>query len=245
MPIRYLSEEFDRLMKQISSSFVTLVRLNDGELALMEGRPLGTNTVVSHTDRWTAPEGLTALGKDLRELGKYHQWWQGTACDCCLPFQDGLRARLKGYPIDNLTLSNMFVNGNHARAMKFFSSLSQPVILFSNFRTEHVDYPFPIKERALLPEDCVNVWESHRDDMIRWASRIAIKHQNSLFLFAGGPMNVLIRYMYDVNPYNHYLDIGSSLDHISFPDRKRDFLFPQSPYHTRNCVLTLPDRERL
>lgn len=208
----YLTDEFRRLTSLVDKN-ITFVRYGDGEVMLTEGIEVPGYTQAGQVDKWTSPAGISKLGQDLGSLIENPDWYYGIPCQCC---NDALKhkilQRLHGVPKDHITFANMFVNAAYPLFQEWIKSLKRPVVLAVNEVGRDADYPFVVLDKMLLPNNCVYEWQDRSEILIQQAKSLATRHDNTIFLISAGPLKVLIKYMYEANPSNTYLDVGSSLD---------------------------------
>jgi len=88
-----------------------------------------------------------------------------------------------------------------------------------------------------IPGNCVAFWEKERDRMRGRLDLEASTRLGAIFLVAAGPLSeILIHELWQVNPRNAYLDIGSTLDPILFHRKSRDYHTQGARYSDRVCV---------
>ena len=237
-----LLDEISGLLARIDSGEnFTFVRYGDGEVMLMSGTQVGPGTQAGTVDKWTSPGHQTLLGRDMRVMLSHPEWIYGIPCSCCNdPLKHRIMCMIPDIPATQVTFANMFVNAAYPVFEQWVSTIKRSVVLITNEDGKGRPYPFEHKAHMLLPDDCVNVWEDdvHRTSLITEAQQLAQANDNTLFLFSGGPLKVLIHYMYEANPNNAYIDVGSAIDkwaHGGFtrPYHNRN---NNSPYTNRNCV---------
>lgn len=209
------------------------MRFADGEIGVMKGKK------VIGSDSWISPDSLTKLGRDLLSaISRVDESiYYGISCQCCdLPGRDYLLGLIKN-PMSRVTFSNLFVNGNYYNFMEFIKYLNNPVYVVANESAGFYNFPLKILGFVPVPNDCVNYWENND---------IAIKHvlkenfsnvEGQIFLVSAGPMSeAVIDYLWQINPTNKYIDVGSAIAEYVHGRPIRDFAFPSSVYHKKNCV---------
>lgn len=208
-------------------------RFADGEIGVMKGR------LVNGSDKWISPNFLTKLGEDLLEAIQIidKNVYFGISCQCCdIEGRDYLLGLIKNYK-SNITFSNLFVNGNYSNFIEFTKTLNQPVNLIANHSTNIDNFPFKISTFLPVPDDCVNYWEQVRDDFKELLTNSYKDIKGELFFISAGPMSeAIIKHLWEINPENKYIDVGSSISEFVHGHPIREFAYTQSPYHNKNCV---------
>ena len=235
-----LLEESSKLLARIDSGEnLTFVRYGDGEVLLACGQPVGKHTQAALVDRWHSDGGMTSLGYAMRLMLTHPEWVYGIPCQCC---NDGLKKSLlsmmENIPSVNITFANMFVNAAFPNFERWVKSITRSVVLVTNVAGKNRNFPFKVDAHLLLPDDCVSQWEYQAQHMINVAEHLARSFTNTLFLFSGGPLKVLLHYMYEANPRNVYLDVGSAIDQWVHGRQTRPYhnRAGGSPYTNRNCL---------
>jgi len=174
-----------------------LARYGDGELALIQGRGVPYETQAGIMDEWTSPPGLNSLGLALRKtlLHTESNYFYG------LPLFEPLYSEFKRFiSSNNIVDANFFINENWPTFNAFDWG-------------EHI---LVSRENGTVesPPDCVKNWELLLERLEPYLTR-----EGELFLFSAGPMScVAIDWMWNQNPTNMYIDVGSATD---FRTKKR------------------------
>jgi hypothetical protein len=64
-----------------------------------------------------------------------------------------------------------------------------------------------------IQEECIEWYNSHKQSILTSLKDMAERHRDTLFLVAAGPLaNIMVDKLYEYNPSNTYLDVGSPLD---------------------------------
>jgi hypothetical protein len=229
--------EFDRIWNLISSNenFV-LARYADGEVGVMKGHQ------VNGSDKWTSPSGKTKLGEDLIKT-LYHtepNYFYGISCECCdeesKKFLLGHIKQAKEY----ITYSNIFVNANYILFIENLKKLNKPITILGNIEGESKKYPFPVDSYVSFGDDCVEVWEEHRDEIRQLLSRNFKRVKNNTFFISVGPMSeVIIDYMFQIAPDNQYVDVGSGLAEFIHGRKTRPYMIEGSAYSKKCCQMEI------
>lgn len=201
----------------LSNNNFAFSRYGDGEVALMQGKPIGINTQAYNVDKWSSPNTITKLGIDLLNTLDHTEqnYWYGIPADSdfegnseCFDF---LTSKIKNK--ESITFANMWINANYQKMKLFFNTLKKPVYLICNQKAKKENFPFPVIEIIPFPDDCVNYWEFNRDHFLEYLKDEIPQITNQTFFIAAGPVSeILIHHMFEINPNNQYIDVGSSID---------------------------------
>ncbi|CAF1009937.1 unnamed protein product [Rotaria sp. Silwood1] len=208
-----------------NNSGLALIRLGDGEMKLMFG------VSVRSIDPWSWPGGQSRLGLDLRKALRYPKYQYNAfspvyygiydAKDIC-PFHE-LLTMIYQHP-KYLTYTNLFVNSNYPSTKLLHRSLirdhRKKIILIINNGTSSKKL-LELNEWACeivqYPNDGPLLWENNqfREKAIDKIVATAKRYRNRLFAFSVGPLTrVLIHHAWLENPFNRYIDFGSTLDEM-------------------------------
>lgn len=218
---------------------MAMVRFGDGELMLTDGHAVSAATQASQVDRWQAPRGLTQLGRRLQttlscEEPNLHF---GIPCQCCNPVGNArLKAMLKRSP---LFPANLFINANYPRFQALLRTLQQsPVGLVVNQRAMTCRLPFRALREQRVPDDCVQAFEQRGSDLMAASRNLVADLRAMVVLVAAGPLSeALIQVMWNSNPHNTYVDVGSALDEYLYGQKTRPYQIAGTGYAQRQCVL--------
>lgn len=209
------------------------MRFADGEIGVMKGKE------IIGSDNWSSPNRITKLGDDLlTAISRIDEnVYYGISCGCCdINGRDYLLTLIKN-DRNKITYSNLFVNGNYNSFLQFIKSIDSEVYVIANESAGFYNFPLKIAGFIPVPDNCVNYWEQHRDHVMDILRENLSTVKNSLFLVSAGPMSeAIIDYLWSINPYNKYVDVGSAIAEFIHGNPIRDFAYRQSPYHNKNCV---------
>lgn len=216
---------------------MAMYRFGDGEIALIDGNPIGRNTQAAETDRWTSPGGMTLLGRDLKTVLETQEacFHFGIPCPCCNPSGNlDLKRRVTKAP---LFPANLWINANYPHFIAFLRGLeSYPISVVINERANEWNLPVRIAGRLSVPDDCVNFYNRNRDSIVASARKFASERRFEIVLVSAGPMSeALIFFMWNANPYNTYVDVGSALDEFAYGQKTRPYMEAGSRYATQVC----------
>jgi hypothetical protein len=199
---------------------MVLMRFGDGEGLLMRGQEVHHETQAYQVDGWSAPEGITRLGRDLLAalsmvgpdvhigISDLSRW----------PAEMAWALERTRQPATNITFACLFINANYPVFRTKLIRLSEPVVLMVSERAPaHAALPFKVIERFPMPIDCANRWEQDYGSLGAAFDALAERHQSTLFLISGGPLaKVAAGRMWERNSSNRYLDVGSAIDEFVF-----------------------------
>lgn len=226
-------DEALRLIEQ-SDSFA-LARFADGEASVLR------NITVGNKDGWLFKKDKNlAFRRDLRLslLCTDKNYYYGLSCSCCDETNHKFLLENVKAPQENLTFSNIWVNANYPSFNEKFlptiKKTGKPVILCSGSkaRISELEKFVHVTDFIPIPGNCVVHWEKYRDHVRGLLDLKATQYKNAIFLIAVGPFSeIVIHQMWQANPQNIYLDIGSTLDPFLFRRNSRC-------YHTSGHFLS-------
>jgi hypothetical protein len=218
---------------------MVMYRFGDGELMLTEGKPVGSQTQAGQIDRWQAPAHLTRLGQVLRHVLSCEepQLHFGIPCTCCNPAgHQWLTTKLRR---SQLFPANLFVNANYPRFQALMAALAdRPVAVVVNERAATCRLPFRSLREQRVPDQCVTRFQSHAEEVQAQSRATVSDLRGVIVLVAAGPMSeALIHVMWNSNPHNTYLDVGSAIDEYLYGQKTRPYQIAGTAYAQRHCVI--------
>ncbi len=182
----------------------------DGEYKILR------NEAITNCDNWTFSPDLHRKEQSLLlESFQYDHddYIVGISCPCCQPMEhvQWMRDTVK---TKNVTWANLFVNSNYPYFEKdlipIFNDWGEDVFLFANENGISKQMPFKIKKYFPLN---MKAWqEPFLSHWINLGMQKAKESEGALFLFAGGPLGNILSYkLHKANPFNTYIDIGSTI----------------------------------
>lgn len=232
-------EEINKYISLIlSGTPFCLYRYGDGEASLSQGLPIDTNSQAYKLDKWTAPNKLTKLGLDIREplKNEIKPFHFGIPCSCCNPIvRDYYLSKLNNK--NNITYANLWINSNHSKFINFIKSYKKSYAIITNHNSNIRNLPNFPSDVLFVPDDCVNYWEQNRIPALAVIRNFSKTISNKLVLIAAGPLSEYIIFvMWNTNPTNQYIDIGSALDiYLKKEKNSRPYENSTSPYHQLKC----------
>ncbi|HEV8644082.1 MAG TPA: hypothetical protein VGR01_00760 [Burkholderiales bacterium] len=231
-------EEMFRLI--IESDSLALARFADGEASVLK------NTTVGNKDGWLYKKDRNLVfRRDLRRslLCVEQNYLYGISCTCCDKVNHEFFLKSVRAPLEQLTFSNLWVNANYRlfkeRFLPVVRESKKPVVICSGSKAQisELERDIIIRDFIPIPGNCVDYWEKNRTQIRGLMDLKASQYSNTVFLFAAGPLSeILIHEMWQANPRNIYLDIGSTLDPILFRRRSRAYHNDDDTFVNRVCV---------
>lgn len=209
-------------------------RYADGEVALMQGMPVGVRSQAYQVDGWYAPEGMTKAGRELLDSLNHEEdnyYYAISATSDSAKDSDFLQSRIKRQ--ENITFANLWINANYQKMKAFYHGLNKRVYLICNHRAKKESFPFAVEEIFPFPEDCITYWElpGYGDSYIDQLQEYVRQIVNKTFFISCGPISeIIIDKLYRLNPNNQYVDVGSSIDEFVHGYSTRPYMDPNSPY---------------
>jgi hypothetical protein len=231
--MKNFNEDFDFFINLIlSDQNFAYARYADGEVALMKGRGVGQGSQAYHVDNWSAPDKLTEIGMELLESLAHMEDNYYYAISSNTDFVDDyefLTDRIK-VP-SNITFANLWINANYQKMKVFYQNLNKEVFLICNEKASKDKFPFPIAEIFPFPNNCVQYWEEYGDDYINQLGNYVVQVFNRTFFISCGPISeIIIHKLYQMNPNNQYIDVGSSIDEFVHGYKTRPYMDPNTTY---------------
>jgi len=185
-------------------------RFADGEHAVL------TKTPLTGYDWRMAPE-FEVVSRELEAALGYRasNYYFGVSCPCCdKEKSEYYRKELGTIWNDRVTYSNIFVNGNYSKVISWLKD--KEVIIFGNDKLRGAtNLPFKVIDAAYFPANSVELFndENRMQGLKRICEHIASKYSDKIFLISVGPISkIVIKSMFQRNPRNSYIDIGSVVD---------------------------------
>lgn len=207
-------------------------RYADGEVALMRGKEIGQGSQAYNIDKWSAPSQLTKVGKQLLESLNHTEdnYYYAISSDTdWIDDYSFLRSRIR-IP-NNITFANLWINANYQKMKSFYTNLKREVYLICNEKAKKEQFPFQVAEIFPFPDNCVAYWEQYGDDYLVQLIDYVSQVKNKTFFVSCGPVSeIIIHKLYQTNPNNQYVDVGSSIDEYVHGYKTRPYMDPGSQY---------------
>ena len=211
----------------------TFTRYADGEVMLMNGNAIGSVTQASIVDKWSAPLGLTKVGKDL--LGTLNHtednyYYAISSVTDNIGDYNFLKSNIKQKD-ENITFVNLWINYNYQKTIEKYNLLKRPVHLICNYKAKKENFPFIVSSITPFPNDCINFWENNNKYFMDELLEKFKDKVNELFFISCGPVSeIIIHNLYTNNPNNSYIDVGSSIDEFVHGYKTRPYMDKNSVY---------------
>ena len=228
---------------------MVLMRFGDGEGLLMRGQEVHHETQAFQIDGWSAPEGLTRLGRDLSAAlaMKGEGVHIGISDLSRWPAEMAWALERTRQPSEYITFACLFINANYAAFRQELLDLQESVVLMaSELAPSSQTLPFKVHETFPMPTNCAYRWERDHGTLGPAFESLADRYDSTLFLISGGPLaKVAAARMWSRNPTNRYLDVGSALDEFVFGRLTRPDYVPEGRYSTFDLRRHHAERRRL
>jgi hypothetical protein len=225
-----LSIILDKILKEENFA---LPRYADGEYNVIHGLDLVT------LDGWRVTPEDKKFAEKLDSTLDHTEpnYLYGISCRCCDPPKLEFYKNRIQRPFEEVTFSNLFVNGNYPRFKHFLNAMGRSVFVIANEVCLDANYPFEVVGKLCIPKDGISWYREHGESLEEVWEDTARKFTDQLFFISAGPLSELIIHtMYTANPNNTYIDVGSSLDEYTHKRQARAFHSLYSEYHGRNCT---------
>lgn len=236
-PTKVFSQDLLFFMSRIEKGqHFTLTRFGDGEMMVMFQDTAFDNRQFSYdanSDKFKQQREL--LLSAFRHQDK--SYYVGIACRCCVGDKDHeMMKELSHQPSEQLTWSNIFVNTNYSSFLFHISKVlkGKSVVVIANQKADLTHVPFRVDHFYGVGPDA---WIKQLDLIDQLKSDIRSKNlKNHVFLMCAGPFaNLIGHQLFQFEPNNSYLDIGSSLDITFGLNPARDYQ-TGTAYLDRTCV---------
>jgi hypothetical protein len=87
------------------------------------------------------------------------------------------------------------------------------------------NFPFKVAEFFPFQDDCIRYWNEYGDDYINQLIDYVSQIENKTFFISAGPISeIIIHTLYNINPNNQYIDVGSSIDEYVHGNKTRPYM---------------------
>jgi hypothetical protein len=222
----------------------TYTRWGDGEIAILDGSPIGEQYLVWQNREWKFPQGgESRLGRDLAEVLKVQgpDIHFGLPCRCCSGdyYYNRLIHGITESPIGPVSL---FINNNYKYFLQWLTTLNgkgkSVSLLVNHMAGDKLDkFPFKVQHFWPAPDHCVEVYEEKKEELLASVREFANSMTKNLVFVSAGPLSeVFILEMWKANPTNQYVDVGSALDQFTKNGMvTRPYHDPRHPYSQVQC----------
>lgn len=226
--------DFDYFWSMIDNNInFTFTRYADGEVMLMNGVPVKEGTQAFNIDKWSAPVGMTKVGKELKESLNHTEnnyYYAISSKTDNISDYSFLRNNIKQND-EKITFVNLWINANYNKSIEKYNSLKRSVTLICNYKAKKENFPFEINRIIPFPNNCIEYWETSGDNFIEMLLAEVGDKQNELFFISCGPISeIIIDKLYRNNPNNTYIDVGSSIDEFVHGYKTRPYMYDNTIY---------------
>jgi hypothetical protein len=207
---------------------------------LMKGVGVGKSTQAYDVDKWSSPNTLTKVGRELLETLSHDEsnYYYAIGTDAISDYNFLMNKLITSK--ENITFSNLWINKNYKSMKNFYESLDKEIILISNHKSEEGNFPFKVNKIFKFPDDCINFWETEGDSFISNLIEEISPIKNKTFFISCGPVSeIIIHKLYNSNKENQYVDVGSSLDEYIHGWKTRPYMIEGTYYS--NMVSDFPN----
>jgi len=214
-------------------------RYGDGELGILMNIEIAeTKGGVSFFPQNKTHQKFRSLIQDSIKHSQKN-YIKGVPCGCCWTHPTLVQAALNMVTNDEITLANVFMNGNSKRIPEIVKLLEgRNIILTCNWNAVAVQNPrVPLNIRYCFRAKGNSLENMH---LIQEISDFIGKHKlkNYVFLFCAGPLsNVLVQKLFQKFPDNTYIDIGSVFDPMFYGKTTRWYQEKGNPFGDKFCKL--------
>lgn len=210
----------------------TFARYADGEVMLMKGQPVTEGTQAFSIDKWKAPNTLTKVGGELIATLNHTEpnyfYAISSKTDNINDYQY-LKENIKQTE-DKLTFVNLWINANYLSMKRKLCANKREVILICNEEAKIENFPFNVTEIIPFPNDCINFWENNSVEFLDKLNNFKDLNNQLIFISCGPISEIIIHKLYENNPNNTYVDVGSSIDEYVHGKLTRPYMDPSSFY---------------
>tara|TARA_R100000005_G_scaffold64407_1_gene33554 strand:+ start:102 stop:536 length:435 start_codon:yes stop_codon:yes gene_type:complete len=137
---------------------------------------------------------------------------------------------------DNILFANLLVNANFRKFATYLMKLDRDVVLIANEKGYDKEYPFNVVDALWVSEECIEWYNNYKLEILAMIKDISKRHKDTLFLVSAGPMaNIMVDKLYESNPNNTYIDVGSPLDIFTKNVMTRPYQNPNTFFAHLEC----------
>lgn len=228
--MKIFKDEFFKLYERFKSgSNFSFAKFGDGEWEAILGNKLDNNEF--YVDSNTPTISRNFLYESL--IWDNPNYYIGLGCPCCIGQRAYNMRSLSKRNESHTTFANVFVNANYDLYKQYFipEYSKRDVWLVAHENSKLNNLPFSIESFFPIKR---NAWVNN----ISLITEISnLNPVDKTILFCAGPLgNILSYQLYNLNPNNTYLDIGSTLNPwLQSEGFKRDY-YTQGQFKDRVCV---------
>ena len=225
-------KHFDMILDKLKSGeHFGYCRFSDGELRIMQNVEL--KLAADHFKIGDKKNGGSYAAEDHKHFDpKEHQFFReklmesyrfkkdnyfvGLSCRCCVGEHD-FKQMLEMYEgdseSDNLTWSNLFLNGNYPAFVKEYlpEFKKKKIVYIVNENADLSGLPFDVVKDFRVGKNCIINNYDMIEDIKKWIDENGI--EDHVFLFSASSLsNFMVHQLFDYNDKNTYIDVGTTLN---------------------------------
>jgi hypothetical protein len=200
---------------------------------LMNGISVKEGTQAFNVDKWSAPVGLTKVGKELlNSLNHTEENYFYAISSKTDNINDYIFLRNNiQQKEEKISFVNLWINANYQKSIEKYNSLKRGVNLICNYKAKKENFPFEVLTLTPFPNNCIEYWENSSNNFIEMLVNKLGDKQNELFFISCGPISeIIIDKLYTNNPDNTYVDVGSSIDEFVHGQKTRPYMDNKTIY---------------
>lgn len=230
-------------------------RACDGEYMLMIGSEVGNNTQAYTQDGWSAEGKMYKIGYDLKKSLAHNEdnYFYGI-CDpsSSAPIYEFYVRNIKQVEC-KITYSDIFINANYKKFVDNMKKVQEDVVFIGSKNGLHlidhdsidkIDAVLTGESKSLfdnlniveyfpLEHNCVLFYEDNDEKFKESVNQLALKYTNTLFIISAGPLSpIIVDCLYNTNPNNRYVDVGSATDEYIHRRKTRPYMHDDNGYAT-------------
>ena len=208
----------------------SLSRFADGEYYVLEDKPL------TNIDNWTFMKGsiLCQHLNDSLKMATTNFFYGISGLSDCESTCNYYYSKIVN--THNITYANVFVNQNFYKWRSFLESTVMNCVLISPSSFGKIG-AISVIEHVQIDPFLVNMWDTKYQEYFDIMETLGKKYMGTLFLISAGPIScIFIQKLYQANPNNTYIDVGSSIDMYTKNTYTREYQYNT----TNNQVKDLP-----
>jgi len=217
----------------------TIIRPNDGEFMILQGKHFGTQ------DHWSYNGGTlqSDLFNSINLAVSLPNSYIGIPCQSCWNNGD-TQWYIDTFkiPKEKLTYGNIVCNKNWSIFTDYLINTKIPFYYIGPGK-QNTD-KLNVIDRYIIDELQIHRWDSEKEQFIKnielWVDNKLLNVNNTtLFMFSAGPLTkILIPYLFQKYPNHQFIDCGSALDLFLKGSSNRSYVKQNDTYSNLVCDFT-------
>ena len=203
------TQDYEYMVKRIFYDKIptAFARYNEGEYWLISKKWFVWAGKLRQTN-----ENHNLLADDMLPCLKRDEPWYALGI-CSQQYPEANAWYKEQIPHNRVTFATIFANNNYKKFQHVLNNIRENCVVICHESAGATNFPFRVIDMIWVPYNVVEYYETGKNEIVSDIQTLASKWDNTLFLFAGGPLtNVLIDFAWQTNRSNRYIDIGSPLD---------------------------------